>query len=369
MKLNVPFKSQWGAGANESRNDCGPTCLAMILAGYGIQKTVDEVFRATGATPDALINFDQMIRAGKACGLELTHHIISLAALKQRIENKLPAIALVNYRFFPNKQDTYNGAHFVVIFGQTPTKVIVHDPNRLSGNTYGDSVELTDAEFSKMWEQTNQEWGNRDNQVLVPTRPLNTTSETLTRREAIAAAYLGVYGRAPTKSELDRWDQSQQSIDVCIKELLDSLEYPKKIEELREKIERLEEITKSSDEIISGHLKRIDELESAVEKQKIKIKEEAVKLEATEKSAENALDELNAVTERAQECSRALVLAKSSNEDLIKRLANQDEDIKELKEETGYCFEAERFQEEWLTNSGWDWILEGLKRLTGGGTK
>lgn len=368
MKLNVPFKSQWGANADASKNDCGPAALCSILAAYGIHKTVDEVFRATSAAPNALINFNQMIRAGKECGLELSHETFSIAAVKQRIENKTPLIALVNYRHFPGKQDKYNGAHFVVVLGQTPTKVIVHDPNRLRGNTYGDSVEMSDQAFFYMWGRSNEEHGNANGQVLVPQRPLNTTNAVLTRREAIAIAYKGVLGRVPNKSELDRWDASQKSIDICIKELLDSLEYPQKIAALKEEVEKLRKGNDESGGIIDGHLKKIWDLEREVEKQKVKIKEEAAKLEGAEKSAEHALDRGIELGKELKLVNRALVLARSSNKDLITRLANKDEEIAEAVERvTLDLAELVMFGENWKQASGVSWIIEGFSRIFRGG--
>lgn len=368
MKLNVPFRSQWGANADASKNDCGPAALCSILAAYGIHKTVDEVFRATGAAPDALINFQQMIRAGKAFGLKLTHQSFNLAAVKQFVENKTPIIALINYRHFPGKQDTYNGAHFVVVFGQTPTKVIVHDPNRLRGKTYGDSIELSDETFFNMWGRSNEEHGNANDQVLVPSRPLNITSPTLTRREAIAAAYKGVLGRVPSKSELDRWDTSQKGIDTCINELLASLEYPQKIATLEEKIKRLEKITGESDGIISGHLNKINEFREEVDKLKAKIVDGAGKLEAAEKSAENALDKIVEVERDLVTAKKLAGVLDKKNALLLQKLANKDDKMEEAIDVLTKDFEARLSVAQLLDNmSGVGLILEGFSRIFRGG--
>ena len=370
MKLNVPYKKQWGVGANESRNDCGPACLAMILAAYDIHKTVDEVFRATGAAPDALINFDQMIRAGKALGLNLQHKHLSLAAVKQSLENKIPLIALVNYRHFPGKQDKYNGAHFVTVIGKTPTKVIVHDPNRLRGNTYGDSVELTDEQFINMWELNNQEHGNQNSQVLIPDHTMNTTAGVLTRREAIAAAYLGVYGRAPNKSELDRWDASQKDIDICIKELIASLEYKEKIAALEEKIERLKEITSETDEVIGGHLKNIRKQEQQIKDltdHNRKLKEDLSKADEMLKEAE---EERNAAGRREESLESKLKSTETLNEKLIKDLANKEDEMRDAVEEMERRLaEVVTFGEKWKQASGVAWVIEGMNRIFRGGDR
>lgn len=182
MKLRVPFRSQWGSSANASRDDCGPAALCSVLAAYGINATVDAVFKATGAPANSYISFNQLIFAGKAFKFTTEHHIISLNELKRKIQDGYPAVALVNYRYFPNKQDKYTGPHFITVFGTTDHSVFCHDPNRLSG-TYGDSIELSDTDFSKMWEQTNLEHGNKNNQVLIPGRPMEGGDDSMTKEE------------------------------------------------------------------------------------------------------------------------------------------------------------------------------------------
>jgi len=360
MKLNVPYKKQWGVGANESRNDCGPTCLAMILAAYGIHKTVDEVFRATGAAPDALINFDQLIRAGATFNLKLSHHSDSLAALKQKVEQGRPAIALINYRYFPNKQDSYNGGHFVTVIGKTPSKVIVHDPNRLRGDAYGDSVELTNEEFINVWERHNEEHSNKNSQILVPDQPIPNTGG-LTRRQAIVAAYKGVYNRAPSKSELDRWDMSQKGIDICIKELIASLEYEKKIGKLEEKIERLEEINSSSDAIIDKHLSKIRDLD-AKNKALVKDKKE---LKANYKEVSEQLKTLEA-NDKGLEAK--LKSTEALNEKVIKQLADKDDEIEEIVEQLNEkMIKLAGYKKKWNSASGVSLIIEGLNRIFRGG--
>lgn len=203
MKLKVPYISQWGCGANESRDDCGPACLAMVLSSYGILETVDDVFRATGAAPDQLITFKQLIKSAKSFGLDLTSKTLTLETLKTYLANGYPIICLVNYRYMSGRQDKYDGPHFITAIGKTAHRVIFHDPNRLRGNSYGDSKEATDASFKKMWGTPNE--GNRAYQTLVPVKPIgNSNGE-------------GVEEVSDEK-ELKRLDTNQDEIKKTLKE-------------------------------------------------------------------------------------------------------------------------------------------------------
>ena len=241
MKLDIPYLKQWGANADASKEDCGPAALAMILAGYGIEKTVDEVFRVTGAKPNSLITFDQLGIASRKCGLNIEHHILSLDTLKQKIKEGFPAVALVNYKYFPNKQDKYNGPHFVVVFGQTANTVFVHDPNRLRGNDYGDTVTIKNEPWKKMWQLTNQEYGNKNNQVLIPTRPLTGEEvEDMDNTENFKQIYRALYGREATQAEIDRWNGSGKSAAVCVAELFASLELGDKLSSLSTQVSSTE---------------------------------------------------------------------------------------------------------------------------------
>ena len=232
MKLKVPYKSQWDITANASRDDCGPACLAMVLGAFGINKTVNEVFRATGAPPNSYINFDQIAFASRKFGLNIEHHIISFNELKSKLDQGFPMIALVNYRYFPNKQDKFNGPHFITVIGRTDNSIFCHDPNRLRGNTYGDGVELSNDQWSKIWEQTNLEHGNKNNQVLIPYRALLGGEEEVDNTENFKQIYQAIYNRPATKEEIDRWNGSGKSAAVCVAELVASLELGQKLETL-----------------------------------------------------------------------------------------------------------------------------------------
>jgi ABC-type bacteriocin/lantibiotic exporter with double-glycine peptidase domain len=71
--LSLPYKSQYDPDAGVSRNDCGPTCLAMLLNAYGITATTDAVFRRTGASPDQYISVAQLMRVGESYGAPLEY--------------------------------------------------------------------------------------------------------------------------------------------------------------------------------------------------------------------------------------------------------------------------------------------------------
>ena len=62
-KLNVPYRSQRDSDALWSPSDCGAACVAMILEAFGIQKTIDDIFKSTGQPQTNFLSRTDLIRA------------------------------------------------------------------------------------------------------------------------------------------------------------------------------------------------------------------------------------------------------------------------------------------------------------------
>jgi Peptidase_C39 like family len=133
--LNIAYKSQYDADAGESRNDCGPACLAMLLNALGVAVTTDGVFRRTGAPADGYVSTAQLMRASESYGAPLEYHLgWGLGELRGRIDLAQPSIALVHYAAFSelnpgvSTQSNFKGPHFVLVVGYDEGHITVHDP-------------------------------------------------------------------------------------------------------------------------------------------------------------------------------------------------------------------------------------------------
>ncbi|MGH2522911.1 MAG: C39 family peptidase, partial [Anaerolineales bacterium] len=133
--LNLPYKSQYDPDAAASRNDCGPTCLAMLLNALGITATSDAVFQRTGAPPDHYISVAQLMRVAESYSAPLEYRRgWGLGQLRVSLDFGKPLIALVHYAAFSelqpgvSTQSDFKGPHFVLVVGYDEQSVIVHDP-------------------------------------------------------------------------------------------------------------------------------------------------------------------------------------------------------------------------------------------------
>lgn len=126
--LNVPYRSQWDADAALFKSDCGPACLAMLLAYRGIHATIDSLSIACGlsATKKTTTGAN-LARASQQRSLKL--EIVTGWTLDQFAQH-LPAIALIHYGSLPNRLDTNSTAgHWVVVTAIDNRMVTFHDPD------------------------------------------------------------------------------------------------------------------------------------------------------------------------------------------------------------------------------------------------
>lgn len=119
MINDIPYFSQWDGSANKTRDDCGPSCIAMILDSYGELLTVNDVFDKTGAAPDYYISFDQMYKAIRSYGYTFdVMYDQSPEGLRFLLDKGQTPIALIHYEFLSSRQDNgFKGPHFVVVTG------------------------------------------------------------------------------------------------------------------------------------------------------------------------------------------------------------------------------------------------------------
>ena len=154
--LDVKFKSQWDSDGGISKDDCGPTCLAMILNYYGEKVTTDEVFKATGAGIDKYVTISQLIKAGNKWGYK-GHWEINCTEkrLEQLLDKRLPPIALIHYEPLSSRQDkNFKGGHFIVMVGEDWDVWIANDPDFWAQyREHGNHHRYLKPEFIKAWEE------------------------------------------------------------------------------------------------------------------------------------------------------------------------------------------------------------------------
>jgi len=135
VRLDIPYRSQQDADANENLADCGPTCVAMVLNYYGIAMTPNNVYRHMSAVPEG--QFPKVYQLKEALAKfnlpnqrdQYLSKWNALENLRQKIDAGHPMIALVKYQ--PWRQSTgnlFDWGHFVVVTGYDDTNIYFHDP-------------------------------------------------------------------------------------------------------------------------------------------------------------------------------------------------------------------------------------------------
>ena len=148
--LDVPYMSQWGAGADERRGDCGPACVAM-LAQYtwptAEKINVDRAAYHCGqptAGEGAKYTGHKNLRDGAMFyGIPLHTRskyrppILTLDLLKAQVDANKPSIVLIHYGilrdstnatgFVENQDQNYGRGHWCLFVGYDDRGVYIHD--------------------------------------------------------------------------------------------------------------------------------------------------------------------------------------------------------------------------------------------------
>jgi len=164
--LKVPYKSQWDDDARGTKNDCGPTSVAMILNSYGLSVTTDEVFGRTGAG-SGVISIQQLQQAISSYGFSSKYiKGSSPTELKRLIDNGIPVIALVHYGDLSSRQDkNYTDGHFLVVSGYHRDGYYTKDPDFWGTFRKDGEHNYLKAEFEQAWVNATKD-GNPPNALL-----------------------------------------------------------------------------------------------------------------------------------------------------------------------------------------------------------
>jgi LysM repeat protein len=207
--LSIEYKSQYDPDAGESRNDCGPACLAMLINAFNLPATTDAVFRRTGGPPDGYVSMAQLIRVSDSYGVPLEFRKeFQLGHLRGLLDLGRPAIALVHYAVFSelqpgvSTQNTFKGPHFVLVVGYDDRHVLVHDPLWAGERRHEGAYKKWPNEvWLKAWGNCHLDCDaqgrcNPDDSVLISVRALDPKARTqigadILRRLRAKAAYEG----------------------------------------------------------------------------------------------------------------------------------------------------------------------------------
>lgn len=128
--LSVPHLRQFGIGADVRSNDCGAACVAMVARLASRTPTVDEVALAYQSPPNSYMSFTQIDAALNGHGMDGTYARPFLPQdADNGIEYGLPSICLVWYQALPQRFSSFNGTHFIVIYGSDGTSNLLYrDP-------------------------------------------------------------------------------------------------------------------------------------------------------------------------------------------------------------------------------------------------
>ena len=116
----ILFRSQWDMDGNQRRNDCGPACVAMVLASVGQDVPIN--------TLSQIDIGDDGTTAAELIALLAKHDVIA----HQTAMRTAPAICLVKYSGFrrSNVQDVnFTGWHWLILLSIDASRVTVHDPD------------------------------------------------------------------------------------------------------------------------------------------------------------------------------------------------------------------------------------------------
>ncbi|MBN2503180.1 MAG: C39 family peptidase [Anaerolineales bacterium] len=167
---SIPYKSQVDADADDNRNDCGPTALAMVLNAFGHNVTTNAVYKRTGAKPNAYVSVTQLMNASRSYGIPFNHfYAWNLTKLKQMVNQGKTMIALVHYGSFvevnpgvSTQNTSFTGPHFVVVVAYDDDHIYVNDPLWWgSRRSEGFRKAWTYNQFLKAW-GSNHIDGNKD---------------------------------------------------------------------------------------------------------------------------------------------------------------------------------------------------------------
>lgn len=142
--IPIAHLSQNGSTANQRTNDCGAAAVAMVVRGLTDKNpTVDDVAIKYQSPANTYMNFTQVDAALNGYGVDGTDkRPFYTQGIEAAIRDGLPVIALVKYPSLPVKFSTFQGCHFIVIYGLGIGVFLYRDPLQPEGDSLEASLSL-----------------------------------------------------------------------------------------------------------------------------------------------------------------------------------------------------------------------------------
>jgi len=179
-QLDIPYRSQSDSDALYAATDCGAACVAMLLEAFGMNITIDDIFKSTGRKQSEFLSRTDLVRAANK-------HLLKLEKFQggnknfliDAIDDNRPFIALVNYAAWSESgsgvvtMSDFAKTHFVVVTGYDGNDVFINDPlwwgvRRLDGK----DKKMTYDQFAEAWGRCHQFNSNPDFVGIITKDPL-----------------------------------------------------------------------------------------------------------------------------------------------------------------------------------------------------
>jgi len=154
VRLDVPYFSQWGPGADVRRGDCGPACVSMIAAykvgtPVSVDRMADYCGQPSAGVGSQYTGHANLRKGALACGVSLKTVSPAGAGLGLKpylidlhLYNGNPVIALIHYgvlrdelnhyspdEYTYNQDVNYDRGHWCLVVGYGDDFYLIHDPD------------------------------------------------------------------------------------------------------------------------------------------------------------------------------------------------------------------------------------------------
>jgi hypothetical protein len=152
----------------------------MLLKAYGMNVSIDAIFKATGQPQQNFLSRADLIKAADKYQVSLRRFKNGdQDYLKRKIDQNRPVIALVNYKAWSkagsgvDTQSKFAKTHFVVVTGYDGNDILINDPLWWgSRRQEGKDKRMTYAQFAAAWGTCHQFLNNPDFIGLVAMKAL-----------------------------------------------------------------------------------------------------------------------------------------------------------------------------------------------------
>lgn len=159
--LKVPYFGQVGTGSDAFSNDCGATCVKMVLEYAGISTpNVDYLFAEINPKNDKYLSINDLLHLLGSRNLQTAYKEgVSNKDLWEILSNGTAPIALIRYGALASiRPNRFTGSHYVVVVGMDLDTVYIHDPlnTPTTGKNIAVPLALWDSCFSTVGDNNPQ---------------------------------------------------------------------------------------------------------------------------------------------------------------------------------------------------------------------